>query len=285
MRLGLPRSYFQRGHSVVSQMSTTKALFPRFALSGGGRNWEARGDGVSSSLPVLSPPCPRPRGAGGSSRCCPAPGAPPPPSCAVCPQSGHWGPGFGKRAAEEGEITLQIPQAAGQAGMVSGRVLPSGWAACESRAGAEAAAGPGSAPPCVSVGLCWRQWGVAPCPSPVPGPRARSCPSGPEDRRDGPGRAFSPSCPRPRGPAWAAACPPARPRGKPSPRAVYPCLPGGPRPRGCPSRVVGDLVSLCCCAVGEGDGGRAARPGRGGGGRRWEMRPGESGHRRAESRA
>lgn len=170
VRLGLPRSYFQRGHSVVSQMSTTKALFPRFALSGGGRNWEARGDGVSSSLPVLSPPCPRPRGAGGSSRCCPAPGAPPPPSCAVCPQSGHWGPGFGKRAAEEGEITLQIPQAAGQAGMVSGPLLPSGWAACESRAGAEAAAGPGSAPPCVSVGLCWRQWGVAPCPSPVPRP-------------------------------------------------------------------------------------------------------------------
>lgn len=31
--LGLPRSHFQQGHSVVGQMSTTKAPFPRFALS------------------------------------------------------------------------------------------------------------------------------------------------------------------------------------------------------------------------------------------------------------
>lgn len=69
----------RQGHSVVGQMSTTKALFPPFrSLSGGGRNWEARGERISSSLSVLIviPGVPSPAGARGSSGCCPARGAP-----------------------------------------------------------------------------------------------------------------------------------------------------------------------------------------------------------------
>lgn len=59
------------------------------------------------------------------------------PSCAVSLESGQQGPGFGKGEAEEGEIILQIPQAAGQAGMVSGQVLLWGWAACVSPGGGQ----------------------------------------------------------------------------------------------------------------------------------------------------
>lgn len=106
----------------------------------------------------------------------------PPLSCAVSLEGGQWGPGFEKREAEEGEIIRQIPQAAGQAGMVSGQVILSGWAACESSGGARGPGRPRLRPAVsLSVGLCWRQFGVPPVPpSPVPRlPRALVAVAGP----------------------------------------------------------------------------------------------------------
>lgn len=77
--LGLPRSHFQAG--TLCRRSDVKNKSPVSSvrsLSGGGRNWKARGDCISSSLSVLivTPSVSSPAGARGSSRCCPARGAP-----------------------------------------------------------------------------------------------------------------------------------------------------------------------------------------------------------------
>lgn len=184
------------------------------------------------------------------------------PSCAVSLESRQQGPGFGKGEAEEGEIILQIPQAAGQAGMVSGQVLLWGWAACVSPGGGRGRGSPRLRPAVsLSVGLCWPQFGAAPsAPSPVP--RVPSAPlSAAGVGRDGPGCLHLPGLlPRPR----ARPQPRLIPWGTPSSRAAYPCLPGGPRPRFVPRRVVGGLVALCCCAVGQRNRARLTRPGTGG---------------------
>lgn len=168
---------------------------------------------------------------------------------------------------EEREIIPQIPQAAGQAGVVSGQVLPSGWAACWPRLRPAVS---------LSVGLCWRRFGVAPCPLlQCPGFRACFWPSPGRGHRAMPAPSRSPV--RGLGPSPSLGLFPAlrliRWGKTPSPG----CLPlpaGRPQASGLSQAALLEIWWLCCCAVGQGDRGRVTRPGKGGDGLRWEMRRG-----------